>query len=168
MQLACPNGHGEVNISFGGEYEFEAPPDDVTIPCPECGSRMFSTSPPQLKIVGPVVKLPAEARDPQERVELFGRRSRGAGTGRVTHEEDLERAQTHMLGEQMIRATAAQLEFASERIKSIRWIETEGSRHVDHIVITEFELILNNGKRLLLRGPVIEMQLEGMEMRHDH
>jgi hypothetical protein len=83
---------------------------------------------------------------------------------RVTFGGDKEKEQAYSLSEQMMRSVEHQLHTASEHIKSIRWIETDGSKHIDgkgELAITEFEMVLSNGKTFHLEGPIINMRIEG-------
>lgn len=84
------------------------------------------------------------------------------GAGRVTFGGDLEREQASELSKQIMRSTKHQLETASEQVESIRWVETDGSKHIEdpnQLAITEFELNLTSGKRIHIEGPVMNMKL---------
>lgn len=94
----------------------------------------------------------------------FGHRSRG--TGKVEFEGDVEREQTRRLAHQIVKSTLRQMEAvdpANRQIRNVRWIETEGSRHIDDpdkFCVTEFEITLASGRRVLLTGPLINVEFK--------
>jgi hypothetical protein len=107
------------------------------------------------------IPKPGQDIDPQQ-VGILGHAKDPdqQGKGRVVFESDLERAQTEELTAQMMRATEAQHQFASEYIQSIRFLETDGSRTAGRIELSEFEIQTNTGKKLTLTSPLMYLDLD--------
>jgi len=79
-------------------------------------------------------------------------------------EADVEAAQTEALAGQMMKSIQHQMDTASEHVQSIRWLETDGSKHIDDpnkFAITEFELRLSNGRTIKITGPIMNMEVSG-------
>lgn len=83
------------------------------------------------------------------------------GTGRIFSGGDVERVQGEQLAKQIMRSTGRQLEYVSEQLSNLRWIETDGSRYVegnDKVVVYEMEFTFANGRSIRLTGPVINVE----------
>jgi hypothetical protein len=89
----------------------------------------------------------------------------GGGKGKITFGGDVEREQANVLGNQMMKSIEQQLGIASEHIRSIRWVETDGSKHIEDpntYAVMEFEIVLSSGKRINLTGPIINLRIDNV------